>query len=137
MQKSAIEGAFFSPASPKEKPYLKGSKCNNCGYIAFPPRRVCPICIRANTMEEIALGSRGKLDSFVVVRQAPIGFVAPYMLGVVQIPDGPKVFSLITGCEMRDDALTIGQEMELIINKISEDGEGNDVIGWKFKPVAD
>jgi len=136
MKKPIIEGAFCLPVSPEEKPYLRGSRCINCGYVAFPPRVICPICIRDNTMEEVSLGFRGELDSFAVVRQAPAGFVAPYMLGMVQLPDGPEVFTMITGCDIDDDALVVGQEMELVIDKISEDDEGNEMIGWKFKPAT-
>jgi hypothetical protein len=44
------------------------------------------------------------------------------------------VFTLITGCEARDDALEIGQEMELIIDKIKKDRQGNNLVGWKFRP---
>lgn len=136
MKIAAIEGAFYSPSSPKEKPYLNGSKCSNCGYVTFPPKSICPICIKDNTMVKVSLGSTGKLDSLVVVRQAPPGFVAPYMLGMVQMPDGPEVFTLITGCEIEDNALEIGQEMELIIDKITENSEGDEIIGWKFRPAA-
>jgi len=137
VKKNVIEGAFHEPASPKEKPYLIGSRCGECGYVAFPPKEVCPICVIDNTMETTSLGSVGKVNSFTIVRQAPPGFTAPYMLGMVLMPDGPEVFTMITGCEIEDDALTIGQEMELVIEKLREDDEGNEVIGWKFKPVAD
>ena len=58
------------------------------------------------------------------------------MLGIVQLPDGSEVFSLITGCEIKDDALMIRQEMELIIDKISDNDEGNKIIGWKFRPAT-
>lgn len=87
-------------------------------------------------MEEISLGSVGKLDTYTIVRQAPPGFTAPYILGMVRLPDGPEVFTVITGCEINSDALRVGQEMELVIDKLKEDEEGNEIIGWKFKPVA-
>jgi len=32
-------------------------------------------------------------------------------------------------------ALETGDEMELVIEKITQDDEGNDIIGYKFKPV--
>jgi uncharacterized OB-fold protein len=135
MKKSVIEGAFNVPTTAGERPSLKGSKCSDCDYLAFPPARVCPICLKENTMEEVSLGPKGKLDSFAVVRQAPPGFIAPYMLGIVRLPEGPEVFTLITGCEVSDTALTIGQEMELIIDRIRDDDEGNEIIGWKFRPA--
>ncbi|MFC1872902.1 Zn-ribbon domain-containing OB-fold protein [Chloroflexota bacterium] len=136
MRKNVIEGAFYVPASPQEQPYLKGSQCSKCGYVAFPPKGVCPMCVRDDTMTGITLRTTGKLESFTIVRQAPPGFTAPYMLGMVRLPEGPEIFSIITGCEVKDDVLKIGQEMELVIEKIRDDDEGNEIIGWKFKPAA-
>ena len=49
--------------------------------------------------------------------------------------EGPLVFTLITGCEIRDDSLDLGEDMELIIEKVKEDEQGNNLIGWKFKPI--
>ncbi len=86
-------------------------------------------------MREVHLSRRGKLDTFAVVRQAPFGFTAPYIMAYVTLPEGPKIFTTITGCKAEDNALSIGQEMELVIDKIREDDQGNEVIAWKFKPV--
>jgi uncharacterized OB-fold protein len=57
------------------------------------------------------------------------------MVGYVRMKEGPVVFAQITGCEIKDDALELGTEMELIIEKIREDSQGNNVLAWKFKPV--
>ncbi len=62
-------------------------------------------------------------------------FPAPYIIGYVMMKEGAKIFTLITGCEPRDDALKLGEEMELVIEKIKEDKQGNSLIGWKFKPT--
>jgi hypothetical protein len=35
-----------------------------------------------------------------------------------------------------EKSLKIGMEMELIIDKLYEDEEGNEVLCWKFKPVS-
>ena len=34
------------------------------------------------------------------------------------------------------EALKLGQEVELVVGKIKEDEKGNDIIGWKFRPVV-
>ena len=49
--------------------------------------------------------------------------------------EGASVFTLITGCEVRDDALDLGEDMELTLEKVGTDSRGNNLIGWKFKPV--
>ncbi len=134
-QKPIKEGLFYQPASPEEKPYLIGSKCSVCGYVSFPKRQVCPMCINEGTMKEISLSSRGKINTFTISRVAPIGFKAPYIQAYVDLPEGPRVFSLITGCEPSEEAVKIGTDVELVIEKITEDSEGNDLIGYKFRPL--
>lgn len=129
------EGLFHLPASPSEKPYLIGSKCHICGYVAFPRRAICPVCVKQGTMEEVPLSRRGRINSFTVAQVAPSGFKAPYIVGYVDLPEGPRIFSMMTGCEPSERALKVGEEVELVIEKISEDDRGNEVIGYKFRPI--
>jgi len=63
------------------------------------------------------------------------GFPAPYIQAYVDIEEEPLIFSLITGCEAKEGALEIGDEVELVIEKITQDDEGNDAIGYKFRPI--
>jgi uncharacterized OB-fold protein len=129
------EGLFYIPRSPKEKPYLIGSRCRICGYTSFPKNAVCVRCRRDDTMEEIKLGPYGSLETYAVMRVGPPDFPPPYVIGYVKMEEGPVVFTLLTGCEPEDDALELGQDMELVIEKVREDGAGNNLIGWKFRPV--
>lgn len=130
------EGLFHVPQSPDEKPYLIDSKCAACGFVAFPKTLICPSCMNDHSMEEVPLSRRGRLDTFAVLRQAPSGFVAPYVVGYVILPEKARIFSILAGVEPRDDALKIGQEVELVIEKIREDEKGNEIIAWKFRPIA-
>ena len=86
-------------------------------------------------MKGIPLSRRGKLDTFAVVQQAPAGFTAPYTMAYVKLPEGVKIFTQIADCEPKNSALKIGQEMEMFIDKIREDEQGNEVIAWKFRPA--
>ncbi len=131
-----LPGIMHEATLPGDKSYLIGSKCNACGRTFFPKQSVCRICMRDNTMQETALSSRGKIDTFTVVHVAPMGFKAPYIQAFVDLPEGLRIFSLITGCEPSEDALKTGTEVELVIDKITEDEKGNDLIGYKFRPVG-
>lgn len=91
-QKPVRQGLFYQPTSPDEKPYLIGSKCSACGYVAFPKRPVCPICIREGTMNEIALSTRGRINTFTISRVASIGFKAPYIQAYVDLRRGQGYF---------------------------------------------
>jgi uncharacterized OB-fold protein len=128
------EGCFHEATSPSEESYLIGSKCLECGYVSFPKRAVCPACIKENTMEETRLSQRGEIYSYTVLHVSIPGFPAPYVLGRIKLPEGLIVTSLITGCEPVEEALEIGQKAELVIEKIREDDNGNEIIGYKFRP---
>ncbi len=129
------EGLFHIPESPDDKPYLIGSKCRVCGYTSFPKKEVCVKCRRNDTVEETRFGPYATLENFAVMQVGSPYFPTPYIIGYVRMKEGALIFTPITGCEARDDALELGEEMELTIEKIREDGQGNNLIGWKFKPT--
>jgi uncharacterized OB-fold protein len=130
-----INGLFHVPQSPDDRPYLIGSRCRICNYKCFPPKKVCIDCMREDTMDEIKIGQYGVLETFAVMRTGMPAFPPPYMIGYVRTYEGVLVFTQIAGCEMRDDALQTGEEMELVIEKIKEDNLGNNLIGWKYRPL--
>ena len=131
------EGLFYQPASKKEKPYLIGSKCSLCGNVTFPKKPVCPRCAKKDTMTVVHLSGRGKLDTFSIVNAALPGFKAPSIQAYVQLEEGPRIWSLITGVEPNEKALKIGMDVELIVEKIKEDAQGNEVISYQFRPVKE
>ncbi|MFQ6112189.1 MAG: OB-fold domain-containing protein [Nitrospinota bacterium] len=87
-------------------------------------------------MEEMKLGQYGTLETFAVMQVGLPDFPRPYLIGYVRTKEGALVFTLITGCEARDDALQMGEEMELIIEEIKEDERGNKLLGWKYRPLG-
>ena len=129
------EGLFHIPASPEEKPYLIGSKCDICASVTFPKREICPRCVKPGTMKEVHLSGKGKLDTFSIVKAALPGFKAPSIQAYVQLAEGPKIWSLITGIEPDPNALKIGMDLELVIEKVREDAQGSELISYQFRPV--
>jgi uncharacterized OB-fold protein len=130
-----IAGAFSENTSEDGGPHLWGSKCSSCGYTCFPEKKVCVKCLRDDTMERIPMGRFGTLETYAIMQIGTRDFPAPYVIGYVRTDEGVLIFSPITGCTMEDDALEIGQRMELVIEKIREDAEGNAVVGWKYRPA--
>jgi uncharacterized OB-fold protein len=112
------------------RPYLIGSQCKKCGYVAFPKRTVCPACVTNGSMVDIELSPRGKVDTFSTLHVAPPGFPVPYTVGYVSLPEGPRIFSILSGS---GEAIDIGDDAEIIVGKIREDEMGNEVIGYQFK----
>lgn len=117
------------------KPYLIGSRCRFCSYVAFPKKVVCPACVTKGSMEEIELSSKGRIDTFSVLHVGAPGFSVPYIVAYVVLPEGPRVFSMINGCEPSEKSLEVGTDVELIIGKIHDDEQGNEIIGYKFRPI--
>lgn len=129
------EGLFYQPQSPQEKPYLIGSKCTLCGYVSFPKLMVCPRCVKKDTMKEIHLSGKGKIDTFSTCYAALPGFKAPSIQSYINLTEGARIWSLITGTEPSGEALKMGMDVELVIEKVREDAEGNEIMSYKFKPV--
>ena len=137
------EGLFTLPLSSSEKPYLMGSKCRSCGETFFPSRLCCRRC-SSEEMEKILLSRVGKLFSFTTVRVKPPHFIGevPYLVGVVELPEGERIKTLLTECDQ--SGLEIGMEMELVIESVGRlkaplgkrEG-GTEVLGWKFRPLRE
>ena len=129
------EGLFHRPESDDDKPHLIGSKCAVCGNVFFPTRAICPVCVEEDTLREIPMGKSGKLNSFATVQVAPEGFTAPYTLSFIDLSEGPTIFAIIAGGASGGEGLQNGMEMELTIEPISTDENGNEVIGYKYRPA--
>jgi uncharacterized OB-fold protein len=129
------EGLMHLSSSAGDESYLIGSKCKACGAVAFPKRVVCHKCL-SQDMAEIPLSKKGKLASFIVSWAAPSGFTPPLIMGYIDLPEGVRFLSVITGCKPSPQALELGQEMELVIEKLRTDADGNHVMIYKYKPVS-
>jgi uncharacterized protein len=128
------EGLFVRPKSPSEEPHLIGSKCTKCGEVTFPKQPWCANC--GGEAEELLLSKRGKLFSFSNVNNpVPEGYKGPipYGVGSVEV-DGTRIMCYIT--EWDPEKLKINMDMELVIEPLFIDDDGNEVIGFKFRPVS-
>lgn len=117
------EGLFAPAERSGDLPWLLGSRCQRCAEVVFPAMQDCPACVSHNSMLGYRLRGRGRIDRFVVARHGPQGFTPPYIQAFVQLDDGPLVYSLIDGCEPREDALQAGQTVEMSIAPVRRDGE--------------
>ncbi|MDP2646592.1 MAG: enoyl-CoA hydratase-related protein [Desulfobacterales bacterium] len=130
-------GLFTLPSSPGEAPHLIGTRCRSCGEVYFPPKKdkSCANC-HGLDMEEIPLGRKGTVFSYTVVHMAPPEWQGPvpYAVALIDLPEKARFYSALTGCKVED--AFIGMEVELVIEKVRADAEGNDVAGYKFRPVS-
>ncbi|OYT54136.1 MAG: transcriptional regulator [Candidatus Altiarchaeales archaeon ex4484_2] len=113
---------------------LVGTKCSNCGEKFFPPRVICPNCRRAGDIEEFRFSGEGRVYSYTVIHVPPDGFEfqKPYILGIIELAEGPRILSQIVDCKPED--VEIGSRVEKVFRKVIADGsEGIIRYGYKFK----
>lgn len=130
------EGFFTGPLSNPEQVRLAGNKCRSCGEVFFGKRPACENC-QSLDLEDVALGKRGKLWSYTVIRHRPpppyIGpepFV-PFGVGWVELPEGVRVLAALTDCDI--EKLKAGMDVELVIEKLYDDEQGNEVMTYRFR----
>ena len=120
---------------------LIGSRCTGCGTHFFPSRKHCcnPDCADS-LLEAVALSRRGVLYSYTIQSYRPPGLFrmdpwAPYALGVVELPEGLRVMSMLA-CR-NPQSLRIGMELEFRVGSIGHDADGRAVQTWQFQPTED
>jgi uncharacterized OB-fold protein len=135
-EKIILNRDMFVQPMDSEHPVLQGSRCGNCGKVSFPRKIICPGCQSKENQKETALSRKGELYSYSVAHVAPEGFKTPYAFGLVVLPEGLRLFSILQGREPFDDVLVIGMQVELDLGPIMKNDENKDVYSYVFKPLG-
>jgi uncharacterized OB-fold protein len=115
---------------------LVGSSCPSCKKIFFPKKKVCPECFEDHLVDH-TLSNRGQLHAYAMSVMGPPALEKPYVQAYVDLPEGIKLFTLLKDWEPIDENLKIGMDMEMVIDKIYVDRAGDDIIGYKFRPLKE
>ena len=130
------EGFFRIPDDPAQQPRLLGSRCPACDEVFFPRRLVCAKCLHEGT-EDTELSTRGTIHTWTYCHVPMFGKkdadVAGYGVAQVDLPEGPRVQSILSGG--RDD-FAIGMEVEIDLETLRQDKDGNDVVIYRFRPAT-
>jgi len=126
------EGLFRIPTGPGERPTLIASRCPRCGEHFFPKRAICLACGQVG-LEEAYLTGPGKIWTFTIARVTPPGSLveAPYVVAQVELPERVIVASVLSDCDV--DSVWVDMPVELVLEKVKADEEGNDVVAFKFR----
>jgi uncharacterized OB-fold protein len=97
------------------------TQCKKCGKKYFPPRADCPYCITSE-IEWFEVKSKGKLLTYTEVQYGPLGFEAeqPYVIGIVEFPEGIKVLSRISK-KIEVAKIKVGMELNVVPIKLNEE----------------
>ena len=132
------EGLFTWPS---ENPALLGSRCNQCGVATFPAAESCMAC-SGQDVTVVELPRRGTLWTWTVQQfmpkspynsgETPETF-RPYGVGYVELPGGVRVEGRLT--ESDPQKLSIGMEMELLVDTWRTAENGDEIVSFFFRPV--
>ncbi len=114
-----------APASPsvtalwrEEEKNLRfhGEKCNSCGYIQYPPQRVCVNCQSRDDASPVPLSERpGTVFTYSMDYIA--GTIdTPLVIAVVDFEGGGRVLCMLTDREV--DEVSVGMPVEMSFRKL-------------------
>jgi uncharacterized OB-fold protein len=127
-----IEEGWFKDTD--EGIMLMGSRCEACKKVFFPKKEVCPECFDGELIE-VPLSKQGRLHSYTLSVMGIPGMETPYAIGFIELPEGIKLFSILTDCKPWDEVLKVDMDMEMVIEKIRQDESGNEIVSYQFRPV--
>ena len=99
---------------------LRLQRCNACGKVYFPPRPFCPACA-ARDVTVFAASGKGRLYSYVIHHRPVPGFTPPYAIAVVELDEGPRMMTNITGCPQTPEALQLDMPVEVAFEKLDDE----------------
>ena len=93
---------------------LRLQRCADCSEAFFYPRPVCPACGSARVEWFTATG-RATLYSYVINHRAAPGFEndGPYAIAVVQLEEGPRMMTNITGIPNTPEDLVLDMPLQV------------------------
>ena len=117
------------------EPYLAGQRCVRCGAVYLGARRACAKCTAEGPFEEVPLSRRGTLWVYSIVHQSVPGVPVPYVVGIVDLPEGVSVRCNLIDVEPDPARLRFGMPVEMTTGVSQQDREGNDVVAFYFRPA--
>jgi uncharacterized protein len=99
---------------------LRLQRCNACRKVYFPPRPFCPACT-ARDVAVFAASGKGRLYSYVIHHRPVPGFTPPYAIAVVELDEGPRMMTNITGCPQTPEALQLDMPVEIAFEKLDDE----------------
>lgn len=125
--------------TPETQPFWDGVKrnelvlprCRACGELHHHPQSFCPRCLSWN-LEWVKCSGRGKVYSYVVNHRPAHSIQAqtPGVIAVVELEEGPRVMSNLTGIEPDPAEVRVDMPVEIVF------GDVNDHLTMlRFRPV--
>jgi uncharacterized OB-fold protein len=112
--------------TPETQPFWDGcaagelrlQRCTDCSVPYFYPRPVCPAC-GSTRVEWFTASGRASLYSYVINHRPARGFEddAPYAIAVVQLAEGPRMMTNLTGVPSTPDDLVLDMPLRVVFER--------------------
>ncbi len=114
---------------------LIGMRCAECGIHVFGQAVFCQACSSAS-LEPADLSRTGTLYSYTIVRVPPDGWpgTVPYILGEVELPEGPHVLAEVI--EVSPEDLKLDIAVRLVLQEVHPGNSGPTLMVYKWAPAA-
>lgn len=123
---TALTEPFWSAAREAR---LLLPRCKACNQHFFRPEVACTHCF-ATDWEWVEASGRGTLYSYSVIHRAPVpGLQVPVVFAVVELAEGPMLYSNLVGCAHED--VKIGMGLQVCFEPASPE-----ITLPKFKPAT-
>jgi uncharacterized protein len=96
-------------------------RCGSCGRFFFPPSNRCQHCWSDDVAWQPVSG-RGRLFSFTVFHRAYAAELAdqlPYVVGVVDLDEGPRLITNVVGCDPAD--VRVDMPVEVVFDDLTDE----------------
>lgn len=116
---------------------LTGTLCPNCQKMHSPPRSICPDCHRKSIegIKEIRMSGKGTVLSFSVIHDPPVHMLqTPYILGLIELEEGPRVTAQIV--DVTPDRIHLGTRVKACFRRLFQEGASG-IIGYGYKFIID
>jgi len=142
-QKLGLSDADFIKPLPQPQPWsrpfwdaaregrLVYKACLDCGHVDHPPYLYCTACNGDRSEWRAAAGKATLVAYAVNTYGVPAAFIEdlPYVLAIVQLPEGPRMISNIVGCD--PTTLRNGMSLEVVFHQAAPG-----VVLPKWRPAA-
>jgi len=120
-----------------EEGKFPGLHCNACDAYTFPPQGVCQKC-GSQDLEVTEVKGQGTLKTFTVIRVAPEGMTPPYLVGLVELDEGPWAMGNVVGLNPDEATMElIGKRVTFGTQVVKGDVySGDDRLVLTFSPVT-
>ncbi|MBO9695345.1 MAG: Zn-ribbon domain-containing OB-fold protein [Sphingopyxis sp.] len=122
-----MDAHFLAPQpTPLSAPFWEGTRtgelrlqqCDDCGGWRWTPQILCTHCYSPHFGWEAASG-RGKIYSFTTVHRPPVPtFIAPYVVAVVELDEGPLMLTRIV--DVSPETVAIDMRVKVKLTPLDE-----------------